>query len=52
MRLLLDANVPRFAAVSAYKKIAEKRTSWSIATGPLDVLEWGPPPYEHAPKAN
>lgn len=50
MRLLLDANVPRFAAVSAYKKIAEKTTQWGPSSSTLDVLEWGPPPYDRAPK--
>ena len=50
MRILLDANVPRFAAVSAYRKIAEKKTAWGPVEGTLDVLEWGPPPYDRAPK--
>jgi hypothetical protein len=50
MRLLLDANVPRFAAVSAYRKVAEQTTQWGPSSVTLDVLEWGPPPYDRAPR--
>jgi hypothetical protein len=49
MRLLLDVNIPRFAAVSAFRKIAEQSTAWGTIESKMDVIEWGPPPYERAP---
>jgi hypothetical protein len=50
MRLLLDANVPRYAAVSAYKKIREHTIQWGPIRDITDVVELCPPPYERAPK--
>ena len=50
MRLLLDANIPRFAAVSAYKKIREETITWGRIHDTKDVLEWCPPPYDRAPR--
>jgi hypothetical protein len=50
MRLLVDVNIPRFAAVSAYKKVAEQTTNWGHISNTLDLLDFGPPPYERAPR--
>ena len=50
MRLLLDANVPRWAAVGAYKKIREQTIKWGPIITTRDVLERCPPPYDRAPR--
>lgn len=42
MRLLLDVNVPRFAAQSTERVVGKKETSWGPHRSTLDIIDHGP----------